>query len=323
MLRNLTAEQIEPMNRYRAMFGSMMILAITLCQFAMAAGPAKPKTFASPEEAVKAAVTAAKNDDNKELLAIFGAQAKDLMFSGDAVADKQRRQRFLAAYDEKNNIVNDGESRIITVGNNAWPFPIPLVKSADAWMFDTDKGREEILNRRIGSNELDAMQAMLALVDAQREYALRDRDGDKIFEYARRFRSEAGKKNGLYWEAKPGEEQSPLGPLAAQAQGAGYSAQGAGGGQTAKPFYGYYYKIIEAQGKNAAGGAYSYVVNGNMMGGFAFVAFPAEYGNSGIMTFIVNHEGKVFQKDFGPNTRSVAQAMKEYNPDATWSEVKQ
>jgi hypothetical protein len=323
MLRNLTAEQIEPTNRYRAVFGSMMILALTLCKFAIAAAPAKQKKFATPEEAVKAAVSAAKNNDNKELLAIFGAQAKDLMISGDAIADKRRRERFLTAYDEKNSIASDGDSRIITVGNSGWPFPIPLVKSADGWMFDTDKGREEIVNRRIGNNELDAIQAVLALVDAQREYAMKDRDGDKILEYARRFRSEAGKKNGLYWEAKPGEEQSPLGPLAAQAQGAGYSAQGHGAGQTAQPFYGYYYKILEAQGKNAPGGAYSYVINGNMMGGFAFVAFPAEYGNSGVMTFIVNHEGKVFQKDLGANTRAVAPAMKEYNPDSTWTEVKQ
>lgn len=152
---------------------------------------------------------------------------------------------------------------------------------------------------------------------------MKDRDGDGILEYARRFRSEAVKKNGLYWEAKTGEEPSPLGPLAAQAQGAGYTARGAGAGQTATPYYGYYYKILESQGKNAAGGAYSYVVKGNMLGGFAFVAFPAEYGNSGVMTFIVNHDGKVFQKDLGKNTAAAAAAIKQYNPDKTWAEVKQ
>jgi hypothetical protein len=245
------------------------------------------------------------------------------MFSGDAVADKQRRERFLAAYNEKNSIASEGENRIITIGNSAWPFPIPLVKKADGWVFDTEKGREEILNRRIGTNEINAIQVTLALVDAQREYAMKDRDGDKILEYARRFRSEAGKKNGLYWEAKTGEEQSPLGPLAAQAQGAGYTAQGAGAGQTAAPYHGYYYKILESQGKNAAGGAYSYVVNGSMLGGFALVAFPVEYGNSGVMTFVVNHSGKVFQKDLGKDTRSLAQGMKAYDPDSTWTEVKQ
>jgi hypothetical protein len=229
----------------------------------------------------------------------------------------------LAAYNEKNSIATDGESRIIVIGNSAWPFPIPLVKKSDGWVFDTEKGREEILNRRIGQNELNAIQVTLALVDAQREYAGKDRDGDGILEYARRFRSEIGKKNGLYWQAKTGEEQSPLGPLAAQAQGAGYTAQGAGAGQTATPYYGYFYKILEAQGKDAPGGAYSYLVKSKMIGGFALVAYPAEYGNSGVMTFIVNYDGKVFQKNLGPSTATVAKAMKAYNPDKTWTEVKQ
>jgi hypothetical protein len=323
MLHNLGADTKQTPSRYLAAFAVTIIFVLTVCQLALAATPAKQKTFASPEEAVKAAVAAAKNNDDKELLAIFGAPAKELIFSGDVVADKQRRERFLAAYNEKNSIATEGESRIVTVGNNAWPFPIPLVKKADAWVFDTEKGREEILNRRIGTNELNAIQVVLALLDAEREYAMKDRDGDKILEYARRFRSEAGKRNGLYWEAKTGDEQSPLGPLAAQAQGAGYTAQGTGAGQTAAPYYGYYYKILEGQGKNAAGGAYSYVVNGNMMGGVALVAFPAEYGNSGVMTFIVNHEGKIFQKDLGANTRSAAQAMKEFDPDKSWVEVKQ
>ena len=281
------------------------------------------KAFATPEEAVKALVAAAKNNDDKELMTIFGAGSKELIFSGDAVADKQRRERFLVAYNEKSSIATDGESRIIVVGNSAWPFPIPLVKKSDGWVFDTEKGREEILNRRIGQNEINAIQVTLALVDAQREYARKDRDGDGILEYARRFRSEIGKKNGLYWQAKTGEEQSPLGPLAAQAQGAGYTAQGAGAGQTATPYYGYFYKILQAQGKDAPGGAYSYLVKGKMIGGFALVAFPAQYGNSGVMTFIVNHAGKVFQKNLGTNTASVAGAMKEYNPDSTWTEVKQ
>jgi DUF2950 family protein len=319
---NLWANKKNQPLRYRVAFATVILLALALSQIAAAATPAKQKTFASPEEAVKAAVTAAKNNDDKELLAIFGAQAKDLLFSGDAVADKQRHEQFLAAYNEKNDIVSDGESRILTVGKDAWPFPIPLVKKGESWVFDTDKGRDEILNRRIGTNELNAIQVVLAYVDAQREYAVKDRDGDKILEYARRFRSQPGKKDGLYWEAKPGEEQSPLGPFFAQAQAAGYTAQGSGGGQSAAPYYGYYYKILESQGKDAPGGAYSYVVNGNMMGGFALVAYPAEYGNSGVMTFIVNHDGKVFQKDLGANTRAVAQAMKDYNPDATWTEVK-
>jgi len=321
MFYNLGADQQKRPISFRAVLGMMIVLALTVGQLAVAATPTKQKTFASPEEAVNAAVTAAKNNDDKELLAIFGAQAKDLLFSGDAVADKQRRERFMAAYTEKNSIVSEGESRIVTVGKDGWPFPIPLVKKGDSWVFDTDKGREEILNRRIGTNELNAIQVVLTYVDVQREYAMKDRDGDKILEYARRFRSQPGKKDGLYWEAKSGEEQSPLGPLFAKAQAAGYTAQGSGGGQTAAPYYGYYYKILESQGKDAPGGAYSYVVNGNMIGGFALVAFPAEYGNSGMMTFIVNYDGKVFQKNLGANTRAIAQAMKDYNPDATWAEV--
>ena len=299
------------------------LMTLGLNATSIAATAATQKSFPSAEAAVKAAVAAAKANDDKELLAIFGAQAKDLISSGDPVADKQRRARFLAAYDEKNRIAQEGENSVVMVGKDDWPFPIPLVKKGDGWVFDTQKGREEILNRRIGQNEINAIQVTLAYMDAQREYAMKDRDGDGIPEYARRFRSEAGKKNGLYWEAKPGEEQSPLGPLIVQAQKAGYTARGTGAGQSAAPFHGYFYKILEAQGKNAPGGAYSYVVKGSMIGGFALVAYPAEYGNSGVMTFIVNHDGKVFQKDLGKNTVSLAQNMKEYNPDSSWTEVKE
>jgi hypothetical protein len=282
------------------------------------AAAAQQKTFASAEEAVKAAVAAARSDSDKELLAIFGAQAKDLLLSGDAVADKQRRAQFLKAYDEKNSLVADGDNRIVVVGNNNWPFPIPLVKKGDGWVFDTDKGKEEILNRRIGQNELDVIQVSLAYVDAQREYAMKVRGKEGLLEYAQKFRSDAGKKNGLYWEAKAGEEQSPLGAFAARARSEGYKA-----GDKPVPYHGYYYKILTGQGKSAPGGAYSYIVKGKMIGGFALVAYPAEYGNSGVMSFIVNHDGKVLQKDLGKNTAAVASAMKEYNPDTTWTEVKE
>jgi hypothetical protein len=298
-------------------------MSLVFAAASLAATAAKQKSFPSADAAVKAAVTAAKANDDKELLAIFGAQAKDLISSGDAVADKQRRVQFLAAYDEKNRLATEGENAILIIGKNEWPFPIPVVKSGDAWIFDTVKGREEILNRRIGQNELNAIQVTLAYVDAQREYGMKDRDGDGILEYARRFRSESTKKNGLYWQTKSGEEQSPLGPFFAQAQKAGYTPQGTGGGQSAAPYHGYFYKILEAQGKDAPGGAFSYVVKDSMIGGFGLVAYPAQYGNSGVMTFIVNHEGKVFQKDLGKNTASAAQSMKEYNPDNTWTEVKQ
>ena len=283
------------------------------------AATVQQKTFKSAEEAVRAAVSAAKNNDDKELLAIFGSQAKDLMFSGDPVADKQRRAQFLKAYDEKNRLVAEGENTTLIVGNQDWPFPIPLVKRGEGWVFDTEKGREEILNRRIGENELNTIQACLAIVDAQREYALKDRDKNSLLEYAQKFVSDPGKKNGLYWEAKQGEPQSPLGPILTRARSEGYQRKPP---TTPVPYHGYYYRILTAQGKDAPGGAYSYLVKGKMIGGFAVVAYPAEYGNSGVMTFIVNHDGKVFQKDLGKNTAAVAKSMKEYNPDKTWTEVK-
>lgn len=275
----------------------------------------KQKVFATPEDAVKAVITAARNNDDKDLIAIFGQSSKDLIFSGDAVEDKQRRELLLKRYDEKNSIVPQNGNMIFVIGKDDWPFPIPLVKKGETWFFDTDKGREEVLNRRIGENELSTIQTMLAVVDAQREYALKDIDGDGVPEYARKFMSDPGKKNGLYWETKEGEELSPLGPAAAQAREEGYKKSG----NKPIPFHGYYYRILEAQGKN--GGAYAYVVKGKMIGGFAVVAYPAKYGNSGVMTFLVNHDGVVFQKDLGKNTAKTASAMKKFDPDSTWKKV--
>lgn len=278
------------------------------------------KMFSSPEEAVKAAIAAARSNNDKELLAIFGAQAKEILFSGDPVADKQRRAEFVAAYDQANRLSTDGEDRILIAGKQDWPFPIPIVKKGQSWMFDTEQGKQEVLNRRIGSNELFTIQTMLAIVDAEREYAMKDRDRNGLLEYAQKFLSDPGKKNGLYWEAKAGEPESPLGPIMVQARSQGYGAKIT---TAPGPYHGYNYRILTAQGKDAPGGAYSYFVKGKMIGGFAVVAYPAEYGNSGIMTFIVNYDGKVFQKNLGPNTAAAAKSMKEYNPDKTWTEVKQ
>lgn len=278
------------------------------------------KMFSSPEEAVKAAIAAARSNNDKELLAIFGAQAKEILFSGDPVADKQRRAEFVAAYDQANRLSTDGENRILIAGKQDWPFPIPIVKKGQSWMFDTEQGKQEVLNRRIGSNELFTIQTMLAIVDAEREYAMKDRDRNGLLEYAQKFLSDPGKKNGLYWEAKAGEPESPLGPIMVQARSQGYGAKIT---TAPGPYHGYNYRILTAQGKDAPGGAYSYFVKGKMIGGFAVVAYPAEYGNSGIMTFIVNYDGKVFQKNLGPNTAAAAKSMKEYNPDKTWTEVKQ
>jgi len=284
-------------------------------------GAAAPqKSFASAEEAINTAIAATRTNSKKDLLAIFGPQAKELFSSGDPVADKQRRDAFIKAYDEKNRLMADGSNMILVIGRNDWPYPIPLVKKDDGWVFDTDKGKEEILNRRIGRNELDAIQVTLAYVDAQREYSLKVHSSEGLLEYAQKFRSDQGKKNGLYWETKAGEEPSPLGPFVARAKSEGYGQNKTSDKQV--PYHGYYYRILAAQGKDAPGGAYSYIVKGKMIGGFALVAYPAEYGNSGVMTFIVNHDGKIFEKDLGKNTRSAAQAMKEYNPDSTWTEVK-
>ena len=278
------------------------------------------KMFSSPEEAVKAAIAAARSNNDKELLAIFGAQAKEILFSGDPVADKQRRAEFVAAYDQANRLSTEGEDRILIAGKQDWPFPIPIVKKGQSWMFDTEQGKQEVLNRRIGGNELFTIQTMLAIVDAEREYAMKDRDRNGLLEYAQKFLSDPGKKNGLYWEAKAGEPESPLGPIMVQARSQGYGAKIT---TAPGPYHGYNYRILTAQGKDAPGGAYSYLVKGKMIGGFAVVAYPAEYGNSGIMTFIVNYDGKVFQKNLGPNTAAAAKSMKEYNPDKTWTEVKQ
>ena len=306
----------------RLIKSSLRLLAAAALIFAAngicRAAAAQQKTFSSAEEAVKAAVAAARNNDDKQLLAIFGANAKQILFSGDPVADKERRGRFVAAYDEKNRLATQNEGTILIVGKQEWPFPIPVVKKGNVWLFDTAQGKEEILNRRIGENELDTIQVCRAIVDAQREYAMKDRDKNGLLEYAQKFRSDPGKKNGLYWDSKAGEPQSPLGPITVQARGEGYRGNTSGG---PTPYHGYFYRILTAQGKDAAGGAYSYLVKGKMIGGFAVVAYPAEYENSGVMTFIVNHDGKVFQKNLGANTASIAKAMKEYNPDSSWTAV--
>jgi hypothetical protein len=286
---------------------------------AIAATPAKQQRFASPEEAVQALVAAAKADDLKALTAILGPDGRPLLSSGDAVADKQARQRFVEAYEQANKLEKAGEAKaVLSVGKDDWPLPIPMVKEGETWRFDTAAGKEEILNRRIGRNELSVIQVCQAYVDAQREYARVDRDGDGIREYARKFASDKGKHNGLYWEAKAGEPESPLGAAVVRARAEGYTRK-KGGGPT--PYHGYYYRILTAQGPDAPDGARDYIVKGKMRGGFALVAYPAQYGVSGVTTFIVNQDGTVYQKDLGKDTAKVARAMKAYNPDATWKKA--
>ncbi|MBI5632792.1 MAG: DUF2950 domain-containing protein [Nitrospirae bacterium] len=279
----------------------------------------KQKTFSSAGEAVKAAVTAAKNNDDKELIALFGPSAKELIFSGDAVADKQRREQFIRLYDEKYSLVPEKESMVIVIGKHDWPFPIPIAKKGDAWFFDTDKGKDEILNRRVGANELDTIQTMLAIVDAQREYAMFDRDNNGINDYAQNFRSDQGKNNGLYWKTKEGEDLSPLGEFMSGARFDEYA--GTGAKQAPVPYHGYYFRILRKQGGHAIGGKLEYLVKNKMIGGFAVVASPAKYGNSGVMTFIVNHDGIVYEKDLGKNTAKTVKAIKAFDPDKTWKEL--
>ena len=280
----------------------------------------KQKSFQSPEEAVKTLFDAAKAGDTKEMLAIFGPAGKEVISSGDEVADKAARERFVKAYEAMNKLEKETDKKVtLIVGNHDWPYPVPVVKKGETWIFDTMAGKEELLNRRIGRNELNTIKVCLAYVDAQREYALKDRDSDKLLEYAQKFRSTEGKKDGLYWPAKEGEEQSPLGELAAKAVKEGYTQRKPGQGP--QPYHGYYYKILKAQGRNAAGGAYDYVVKGSMIGGFALVGYPAEYGTSGVMTFIVNHDGVVYQKDLGNETAKIASAMTKFDPDKTWKKV--
>jgi len=296
-------------------------VAIFVCAGTAADAVVKQKGFASPEEAVKAFVASMKADDNKELVAIFGPQAKDVIYSGDPVSDRMRRETFINNYDTKNSLAQEGEKTFLIIGEKDWPFPIPLIKKGDQWFFDTKAGKEEILNRRIGDNELNTIQTMLAIVDAEREYAMKDRNSDRVLEYADKFRSDPGKKNGLYWETKEGEEPSPLGELVADARAGGYMK--AGTNEKPMPFHGYYFRMLKKQGKHAPEGAFDYVVRGKQIGGFAVVAYPAKYGNSGVMTFIVNHDGVVYQKDLGKNTTGAAKAMKAFDPDKTWKKIEE
>jgi hypothetical protein len=224
-------------------------------------------------------------------------------------------------YEEKNRLEQTADRTILYIGNEDWPFPIPWVKKDGVWIFDTMEGNDEILARRIGQNELNAIQVCLAYVDAQQEYAQEDRDGDGLFQYAQKFRSDKGMKNGLYWEVKADEKKSPMGLLIASAQEQGYN--GTSANDSPVPYYGYYYRILKGQGNNAAGGAYDYRVKGKMIGGFGLVAFPAGYESSGIMTFMVNHLGVVYEKDLGPDTEKEARTILLFNPDSSWKKVEE
>jgi Protein of unknown function (DUF2950) len=283
---------------------------------------ASQKLFSTPEDALKGLVEAVKIHDKAALDQIFGPSSKDLL-SGDAVQDAAESEEFARHVAEKTSLVKENDSKvIISIGNESWPFPIPLVKTNGQWFFDTEAGKEEILNRRVGEDELTAILVCRTYVKAQREYVLQDWDGDGILAYAQKLRSDPGKKNGLFWRHAPGEPISPLGELVAQARMAGYNKEKSLFKEQPIPFHGYYFKILTRQGKNAPGGKYNYIIHGNMVGGFALVAFPSNWGKSGVMTFIVNQQGKVYQKNLGPDTLKMEQSVDTYDPDKTWTPVK-
>jgi hypothetical protein len=276
------------------------------------------KVFATPAEAVTALKAATANVDTNALRNIFGSAVEDL-YNPDRVEATNDLRKFSTALMERHRLTPlNATNLVLEVGDDYWPFPVPLEKTSGGWYFDTEVGKDEILNRRIGRNELDTLTAIRAYVDAQRDYASVDRDGSGVLKYAQKLRSSTGKKDGLYWPESIDGEASPLGPLVAVAQGKGYSAAPTEEGAEPAPYQGYYYKILTEQGKHAPGGKYNYVINGNMIAGFALVAWPAGYGETGIMTFIVNQQGKVYQKDLGEKTEKEAPAIKVYDPDPTW-----
>ncbi|AMY09014.1 hypothetical protein LuPra_02223 [Luteitalea pratensis] len=278
-----------------------------------------PRVFQTPEEAVTALRTAARAKDIQPLLALLGARGRDLASSSDAATARQHRAVFLVAMREGWKLADvSADRKELVVGREEWPFPVPLVKTAKGWVFDAAAGKEEVITRRIGRNELAAIQIVKTYVAAQRAYAKRGHDAIPAGAYARRLASTAGTEDGLYWPVKSGEPHSPLGPLVAEAAAEGRTL-GAGGQPT--PFHGYYFRILEKQGAGAQGGARSYVVGGAMTGGFALVAWPAAYGNTGVMTFIVGPDGTTYEHDLGANTASAVKAITAFNPDNTWHNV--
>jgi hypothetical protein len=291
--------------------GLIAVVALVLAAPAASA----QQSFKSPDDAAAALAAAAKSGVTKDILKVLGPEAAEIVDSGDSVEDADTRQRFVDAYEAKHSIsMQANKKAILMLGKDDFPFPIPLFQAKTGWEFDTAAGRVEILYRRIGRNELEAIQTALAYVDAQNDYADKDR-GAGPGVYAQRIVSSPGKKDGLYWPSDG--EQSPLGELAAQASAEGYKV---GGGEP-QPYHGYYYRILTRQGPNAPGGEIDYVINGKMIGGFALVAYPAEYGNSGVMTFVVNHAGQVYQKDLGERTEAIAKRMTRFDPDQTWKKV--
>lgn len=296
----------------------LFMVFLTGSAFAKTGAEIKQRTFASPDEAVKALTAAVKKNNDKELVVILGQGSQDLISSGDKVDDMSKRGKYLKAFEEKNSIELVGDDKaMLHIGSQDYQFPIPLIKKSVSWSFDTKAGKEELLCRRIGRNELNVIGVLQAYSDAQREYAFRDRDSDGVLEFAQRLISTKGKKDGLYWDDREGEEESPFGPLIAKAAEEGYKDR-----DKMDPFHGYYFRIIKAQGPNAKGGAFDYIAKRHMVLGFGLLAYPAKYGASGIMTFIVNQEGVIYQKDLGRKTAK-AISIKKFDPDESWEKVEE
>src|SRR5512139_1410852 len=296
-----------------------IVLALTVAAPIAAVAATPQETFATPEAAADALMAALKADNDAPLTALFGEEHKVKLFDPDPAAAKANRARIVESMQTLRVLKEPAaDRRILVIGDKAWPVPFPIVKTGDRWRFATEEGIEELINRRIGGNERNAIFSLRAFVDAQRVYAARDRDGDGVLQYAQKIMSSPGKQDGLYWPADPdkGEEASPFGPLIAEATP--YTA----GHKAGDPYRGYYFRILTQQGSHAPGGPYSYVINGRMIAGFAMVAYPAYYGDSGIMTFIVNHNGVVYERDLGPNTTKLAPGIKAFDPGKGWNVVK-
>ena len=296
---------------------ALVLLTSFSIAWAAAPGP-KQKRFETPEDAVQGLIDAVRTGDTRSIVEVLGPSSGPLVSSGDKVEDQRARNAFVRAYEAAHRLEAGGGKVVLYVGTDNFPFPIPVVPDGPSWRFDTPAGQEEILNRRIGRNELNAMQVCLAYVDAQREYYAQERKQGEVLEYAQRLASAPGKRDGLYWDTRPGDKPSPFGPLVAKARSEGYDAQSR---QGLEPYHGYFYRILTGQGPDAPGGASEYIARGHMIGGFGLVAYPAQYGASGVMTFIVNHDGVVYQKDLGAKTPTLARQMKLFDPDKTWQKV--
>lgn len=308
---------------HRSVHRLAVLLVLGVLCTGCASGPdtsGRPR-FETADAAFDALIAAMRSNDTAAAAVMLGPASDDVISSGDPVADREAHRQFLAMYDQTHRIDRTDAGMTLCVGTDDWPMPIPVVQDDDGWYFDTEEGIEEILDRRVGRNELATIQACLAYVDAQREYASKDRDGDGLLEYAQKIRSTPGKRDGLYWKTIEGQTPSPLGDLAAEASREGYDPNREG--DDPRPYHGYYFRILKAQGAAAKGGTYYYTNGDSMIGGCALIAHPARHGISGVMTFIVNHDGVVFERDLGPQTAEVVAGITVFNPEEGWKPVSQ